>query len=383
MKRLLLPLLISTLLSSHASALYLTSEGEAPIRHNDISTAKYLAIVDAMNQASLKSGAQITSDTIMNNFAIRSDTVRIRTKGKVGNVHLLQEWREEGVYRVRISAETSDIAAECGSPDALVHARQIGITQFTNLAQHESGDLRGVERGLAQMMVREIGHHPSLRAIDISQYAISAPSLPERREQIRQLARQNGLQFILEGALTQATRESFNDLAESGILKSVSNLARILHQQMGQPRHLEIQTTLLDGETGERIATIREGTTLSEKSHAGREKTVGSHAFLLTESGKALQRLITLQGERLSQELSCQPMSAPILAIQGNTITLPAGENSGIHMGDRLIVVERNNPLSILGVLQITQVSATRATGVTDVDANTLGISEDDLVRSW
>jgi len=44
------------LLSTTVEAQFLTSEGEAIVRHNDTSTARYMAIVEAMNQASLENG---------------------------------------------------------------------------------------------------------------------------------------------------------------------------------------------------------------------------------------------------------------------------------------------------------------------------------------
>jgi len=47
------------------------------------------------------------------------------------------------------------------------------------------------------------------------------------------------------------------------------------------------------------------------------------------------------------------------------------------------VIVEKGNPLNILGTLQITQVSESRASGMTDIDAETLGISPTDVVRSW
>jgi len=76
-------------------------------------------------------------------------------------------------------------------------------------------------------------------------------------------------------------------------------------------------------------------------------------------------------------------MVTSIQSIQGTVITLPVGRNAGIHSGDRLVIVEKGNPLNILGTLQITQVSESRASGMTDIDAETLGISPTDVVRSW
>jgi TolB-like protein len=382
MKKPLIALLTATLLSQPAAAIFLTSEGKAPIRHNDRSTARYLATLDAMNQASLENGAQVTSDTIMNNLSVRSDTFRIRTQGKVGKVHMLHEWEEDGIYYVRISADVSDSRLNCGSPDALVHNKRIGITQFTNQALHDSSDLRGVEQGLSQMLVRQINQTPALRAVNLSDYALSADSYAERQEQVQQLARQSGVQFIVAGTLQQAGREAIGDLAESGPMKEISSLIGMVQQQV-QNRYLEIGTTLYDGESGELIAQQHEGTTVLGRTHVGRETPVGSHRFLSSTTGSGFQQLISAQARRLAEELSCQPMITSIGSIQGNTITLPVGSNAGIHPGDRLVIVERNNPLNILGTLQITQVSTTHASGMTDVEASVLGIQTTDLVRSW
>lgn len=374
--------LLATLLAQPAAAVFLTSEGKSPIRHNDVSTARYLATLDAMNQASLENGAQVTSDTIMNNLSIRSDTVRIRTQGKVGKVHMLQEWQEDGIYHVRISADVSDNPLNCGSPTALVHNKRIGVTQFTNHALHDSSDLRGVEQGLAQMLIRQINRTPSLHAVDLSQYAIEADNYGEQQEQIQQLAKQSGVQFIVTGSLQQAGRDAIGDLAESGPMKSISSLIGMVQENV-QKRHLEIETTLYEGESGDSIGQLQEGTSLLGTTYVGRDNRVGSHAFLSTTTGAGFQQLIKNQSLGIAEQLSCQPMITSISAIQGNVITLPVGRNAGIHSGDRLVIVEKDNPLNILGTLQITQVSNTRASGMTDIDAATLGINSTDLVRSW
>ena len=250
MKKKLIALLPPLLFCGSAPALFLTSEGNAPIRHNDTSTARYLATLDAMNQASLENGAQVTSDTIMNNLEVRSDTVRIRTQGKVGQVHMLQEWQDNGIYYVRISAEVSDNPLNCGSPTALVHNKRIGVTQFINQASSESSDLRDVEQGLARMLIQQLNQTPALHAINLSEYAINSDDFNDRQEQVRQLAKQSGAQFILSGTLAQSTRESIGDLAESGLMKGFSSLIGMV-QEKAQNRHLEIQTTLYDGRTGE------------------------------------------------------------------------------------------------------------------------------------
>ena len=197
MKKKLIALLPPLLFCGSASALFLTSEGNAPIRHNDTSTARYLATLDAMNQASLENGAQVTSDTIMNNLEVRSDTVRIRTQGKVGQVHMLQEWQDNGIYYVRISAEVSDNPLNCGSPTALVHNKRIGVTQFINQASSESSDLRDVEQGLARMLIQQLNQTPALHAINLSEYAINSDDFNDRQEQVRQLAKQRDRKSVV------------------------------------------------------------------------------------------------------------------------------------------------------------------------------------------
>ena len=372
----------TALFCNSASALFLTSEGKAPVRHNDLSTARYLATLDAMNQASLENGAQVTSETIRNNFSVRSDTVRIRTQGKVGKIHMLDEWQEEDIYYVRISAEVSDNPLNCGSPTALVHNKRLGVTQFTNQVPSESQDLRGVEQGLALMMIRQINQTRALRAIDLSEYAITDTHYSDRQEQVQQLARQSGVQFILAGALAQASRDAIGDLSESGNMKNFSSLMGLV-QEKAQNRHLEIETILYDGESGDTIGQFSEGISLLGETYVGRNTRVGSHAFLSTETGSGFQQLVRTQTRTLADHLSCQPMTTSISTIQDHLITLPVGRNAGIHSGDRLIIVARDNPLNILGTLQMTQVSETRSAGMTDIDAKTLGIHTTDLVRSW
>src|SRR5687767_15807724 len=81
-------------------------EGVAAVVNNDVAIARDRAIDDAKRKAVEQvAGAQVSSESITENFQLVEDKIYSRAAGFVKNYKILSELKDEGgVYRVKIKA---------------------------------------------------------------------------------------------------------------------------------------------------------------------------------------------------------------------------------------------------------------------------------------
>jgi hypothetical protein len=80
-------------------------EGTAPILDNDLPQAKEMAITDALRKAVEQiTGTFIDIRTESKNYQIIEDTIKANSAGYVANYDVLDGWREQDYYKVRIRA---------------------------------------------------------------------------------------------------------------------------------------------------------------------------------------------------------------------------------------------------------------------------------------
>jgi NDP-sugar pyrophosphorylase family protein len=91
---------------SLAQARLVEAEGNAVITDAGIGAARQTAMQDALRQAAIQSGAQVTTSSVISESVVVSDNVKIRATGVVKDVVVLDEWRndDDDIYHVMIRA---------------------------------------------------------------------------------------------------------------------------------------------------------------------------------------------------------------------------------------------------------------------------------------
>ncbi len=86
-------------------------EGVAAVVNNDIAMARDKAIDDAKRKAVEQiAGTHVSAQSITENFQLVEDRVYSKASGFVRNYKILSEFKDEGVYRVKINATVDDKA---------------------------------------------------------------------------------------------------------------------------------------------------------------------------------------------------------------------------------------------------------------------------------
>ena len=80
-------------------------EGMAPLLNNDLAQAREMAITDALRKAVEQiAGTFIDVRTESKNYQIITDTIKANSEGYVSNYNVLDGWKEQDYYKVRVRA---------------------------------------------------------------------------------------------------------------------------------------------------------------------------------------------------------------------------------------------------------------------------------------
>ena len=94
---------------SVASSSTVQVDGVAAIVNDDLAVARDRAIDDAKRKAVEQvAGSQVSAESITQNFQLVEDRIYSRANGFVQRYRIVEEHREQGVYKVRIEAEVDD-----------------------------------------------------------------------------------------------------------------------------------------------------------------------------------------------------------------------------------------------------------------------------------
>ncbi len=296
--------------------------GSAPILNGALILAREQAMQDAIEQAMLQTAARVDSTSTISANVLVIESSRVNAAGTVENVQIIDEWQDNGVLFVRIRAEVPLDKLRKPSPAAR-YRKKIAVLQFDVEKRTQIADLPGIERALAREMLRRLELTGAYLGIDGSQY-LASDTRPGYRfdnpEVYVKLARKLGAQVILSGIIR-----------DMGVNNGVLGL-------FNQSRHLEIEIYLHDGLSGARIARHRFSENVAGGHYfSGHSTLFSSAAFLQTNFGKALDRMLNRQVELVHEDLESLPFAARVVEVQGDQVYFDAGSTSRIQPGDVLM----------------------------------------------
>jgi hypothetical protein len=211
MKRFRLSSLLVGLLAlpfGHTQAEVVQVTGRAPVE-GALSYAREQAMEDALHQASLQAGAQISGMQLMEKGVVSTDTVRVSTRSQVSDVEILREDTVNGMYEVTIRADV-DEAALC--PASVQSYRKAVAVAGFGLAQPQQatlGRLENIEQGLPRWLAAELNSGGGVHALDATRISLyqdprRAPSAETAQQRLTTsvaLATQLGAQYVVSGVV--------------------------------------------------------------------------------------------------------------------------------------------------------------------------------------
>ena len=308
-----------------AQAKLVEAEGNALITEAGIGTARQLAVKDAIRQATIQAGAQVTTSSEMSESVIVSDSVKIRATGVVKDMVILDEWKndDEGIYYVLIRAYVEE--RKTGDAQDVIddrYRRKVAVTQFTVSDRSQITDMPGIESALPQELMRRLTLDQQMIGIDGSRYLLPLSADSNNglgqtpRQLIVQFAERLGTQFIVTGTIR-----------DMGVTK---------HPLWVRLRHVELETQLWDGISGTLLSQERVNASVQQDLPFDFPTTspVLDDKFFASPIGKQINILLNELVTRVANTVHQLPFMARVIKAEGNTVYFDAGAISQIKVGD-------------------------------------------------
>ena len=329
--------LFGVLLTWSAAAKTVEVVGTAPIE-GSLNHAREQAFNDALQQALLANGAQVSSLQLMSQGQMAQDDVSVSSQGEVTDVSILWENQEEGLYKMGVRADVRITKHFCGQ-STNAYRKTLAVTGFV-LAHREQaslGDLYNIEQNLPRVLINSLHERGQVQALDASNTSLyehprQAPSSLNAQRYLTNsisVAKNMGAQFLLSGVVR-----------DMSVLEDSTKVSwkRRLGLRTQAPRQLVLDVFVHDGLSGSLIFQRSYSALGNFPTHTAANIGFATPEFWTTGYGENVREMLVEVMEEVGELIRCQPFMTRIVKVQGNQLYLDAGSSAGLRPGDKLKV---------------------------------------------
>lgn len=351
-----------------------TVHGSAPITDAGVAAARQAAINDAIANASLQlkrnnASTMLTSD-----------------------VKVVDEWQEEGIYHVQALAVLSEKQSCRSAYRKKIVATAFPVMNPDQISGIESQDLfSGIPREISNRLMQSgdfIARNMTSTVLysrpDLAPETASFGSYSE--SVLLNIALQHDAQFVLSGVIRDFKIESTEYMRGSG---AFAMLKWAMRDYIAR-RSIGIDVFVHDGYTGALLFQHRYTDSIIGDVSLPAGYTVGSERFESSPAGHKISEIIHQASEDIQQLFGCYPFAARITRVDNNRITVAAGAQDKIKVGDKFMVYSAGFSASAgmgftdpIGVLIISEVGPSMAAGNLESGSSQIIVRSGDWVRSF
>ena len=240
------------------------------------------------------------------------------------------------MYHVAVSAVGNGEDSVAGRANTHAVKKKVAFTQFDVVNTIQVDDIRNIYDGLPMELSRRLEAGGRYLANYVNGY-IPRDADALQQEAVMRIATETGAQFLVSGRVLDAGINRKDGFWGTSLGKKDS-------------RHFQIEFAVHDGLTGVQLFLHRLEDNAQGEVMIGNDKPFGSSGFYETESGRALNRLISAVTKEVSGALACLPFSAHVVRVEGQSVYLDAGETSMLKVGDKLALYSNDFHTPIVGV---------------------------------
>jgi len=356
-------LIISFLLCSLSNATDVDAQGSAPINGN-IVKARHEAYQDALRQASLYAGVNISAhSTLNNNTGQITDSIQMRSAQSISSAEIIHESIENNILTVTISAEINlkeNNKNSCDFP-ASQYRKKIAATFFPLLHPEQLAiqDYYGFDQQISTEILKRLaisGNFLTREAKDVLLYnnPAQAPYISQSTTSddtlLSQLALQRDVQYVISGVIrdVSAIIES-RHIEEAPFLPSFNTFFG--KQRRANKRNLVIDFFLHDTLTGELISKTSYSESVHDNNAIPDQAIVfGSRAFFDTAYGRMFSKVLDKEVANIQKQLRCRPFTMRVIDEKEGKLYLDAGIGNNVRVGDVLTVYVPDKPGEVFGI---------------------------------
>lgn len=313
-----------------------SAHGTAPIIDGDVATARRNAIDDALRNASLQAGADISVQQTMQNGTLLNERINISARSPIKKVTVLEEQENGRVVTVLVKALIKEGAAlNCyaGTVRKVVAPFEIKFKDAE--ASGSAAGLTDFDGYLSELIYTGIAQSASLSVLPIDKARLkldepnpySSFSLPRTLDS---LMRHTQGQFVVVGSIYSAAK---SETGNNAVTRLMYNPTRTLRFNI-------------------KVYDLFNGKAILDKDYAGdaewafdRHESVNvrSDRFSSSDYGQRVQQLARYAIDDIISVLRCQEPVARIIQLDTDAIRINIGSNSNLKPGMRFKVFHRTD----------------------------------------
>ncbi|MFY0665445.1 MAG: flagellar assembly protein T N-terminal domain-containing protein [Natronospirillum sp.] len=378
---------------------FVQAEGQADIIYGDTHSARVRAMRAAIQNASMQASSQVRSSQVVEDGRLSMDYLRINSAAQVTAVEVVSEGAVGNLYRVAIEARVSE-SQMCANHVVNDFSKSLAVTGFAleTPTQTTIGHLGAVDRSLPSHLVNELNGAGGVRALNAN-YLMMYPSIPTAPTRVSarntltravDTARDLGVQFVVSGVVRDLGMQEMERPREEsdGLLAALTQRGRVMQ------RHMVLDVYIHDGYSGALVFQSRYSASGQWDFRSNEKVGFATPKFFGSDFGREVQRLFAQVVEDIHATVECQPFMANIAQVDGQTIFIKMGAESGLRPGDNLGVYrtstffdrEQQDYTQLTDtklVARVTQVQPHFAIAELPVQVERLNLQPDDLVIAW
>lgn len=318
--------------------------GQAKIRHGDIKSAKNRAVQDALKQAMLFSGANVTSIQKLSQGLLVDDSISINSIGAVNNIEIVEEQQKGAFVSITIRADIFSSERECYSSD---FGKKVAITQFPIKHWNDAkiGEIYALEKEVPKQLVK---------MFQAGANSIYPVAWFEKKLNINAEFEQQGkVSYQLIDAVAQNANTQFvmfGRISDLSFGEQTNGFSFWADEEF--ERYFTIELIIANALTHEimyqnRFQTVADWTFDHKKS-----VNVNSAHFWSSEYGHSISRLLSNVRDDIYSNLNCQKLQSKISDVKdGEKIQINIGAGQGVAIGQEYRVSYRSDKVDDLGNL--------------------------------
>ncbi|AHF02340.1 hypothetical protein THIAE_07835 [Thiomicrospira aerophila AL3] len=304
---------------------------------------RQMAIRNALEQAVMQAGVDIDLDQSLDmRQGLTQQQSRFRSRARVTSFELLSEEldAEAGVVRVVLSVCVEPITDQYSASSAcalpLENSYQNRVAVLPPLVEFpdQARDIANLVLGLQTDILRKLNQQgwQNIAPYDVAQTLqpglLITPNLSP--DALLPIQEQTGAQYALFTVVRSLAAQNTDSRILNHIRRSYDFEVRPNH------RFVELEWYLVDLDQQQIRHQQRAGHQFAGSARVGRDKPVGTAAFLATPTGKALDQVVNEQVESVMATLQCLALDVPVLEVRGEDVVVYLHQQSGVRVGDQL-----------------------------------------------
>jgi len=321
--------------NSYATWFQGSAEQQIPTVNYNFDAIRASTIKQAITNASLKSGASITSESIVLDGLLQSSKSVLKIRENIRRVEIISESINNNLLTVIVKIDI-DTTSSCQQDD---YTKSILITQFQilNSLRAQNGELFDLGNQISKRFDNQLRNHEKISDSLLLQQAFSSS------DQLITLDQQKTLKTAYYlGTEYSSQFIVFGYIQDVSLFEQVKD--NILIDDVSLRRNFTFQLYLYDALQGHLLLNKRYHGEADWLFSQHQQIDTNNSVFWRSDFGRVVLNTVNSAVVDIIDSISCQSSFTQIINKSRNTVTINWGAKHGVKMSDEFYIVKKQSP---------------------------------------